>query len=105
MVADHDHIVQLGLRVDAERQGRVGRRRQHIWQARDLNYVRRVTAARTLGVEGMDGPPFERGDRLLDEPGFVERVGVHADLHVHFVRDRQRRTQDRGRGAPILVTF
>ena len=44
-----------------------------------------MAAAGTLGVEGVDGAPLEGGDGGLDEAGFVERVGVDRNLHVHLV--------------------
>ena len=69
VVADHDHVEQLGLRVDAVRQRRVGRARQHVELAGHLQDVRRVAAAGALGVEGVDRAALERGDRVLDEAG------------------------------------
>ena len=91
VVADHDHVEQLGLRVDAVRQRRVGRAGQDVVLADDLEDVRGVTAAGAFGVVGVDRPAFEGGDRVLDVAGLVERVGVDGDLDVHIVGDRQRR--------------
>ena len=46
-----------------------------------------MAAARAFGVEGVDGASLERGDRVLDEAEFVERVGVDRDLDVELVGD------------------
>jgi hypothetical protein len=52
--------------VAGERPGRIGRRRQHVLQAGDLD-IGRVAAARAFGVEGMDAAALERLDGVLDE--------------------------------------
>ena len=72
-------------------------------QARDLDDVRRMAAAGAFGVEGVDGAALERLDRVLDEAGFVERVGVDHHLHVVIVGDRQAAIDRRRRRAPVLV--
>ena len=70
---------------------------------RDLDDVRRVPAARTLGVEGVDGAALDRGERVLDVPGLVEAVRVQRHLNVEPVGDIQGHAQ-RGRcGAEVLV--
>ena len=90
VVADHQHVEMLVDRVDRERPGRVGRRGQHVRLAADPDDVGRVAAARALGVVGVDRPPGMARDRVLDEAGFVERVGVDGDLDV----DARRRPTD-----------
>ena len=71
--------------------------------ARDLDDVGRVAAAGAFGVEGVDRAALERGDRVLDEAGLVERVGVDHHLHVVVVGDRQAAVDRRRRRAPVLV--
>ena len=82
---------------------RIGRRRQHVLQPADLDDVGRVAAARAFGVEGVDGAALERRDGVLDEAGFVERVGVDHHLHVVVVGDRKAAVDRRRRRAPVLV--
>jgi hypothetical protein len=53
MVAHHQHVEMLVDGVAGERTGRVGRGRQHVLEARDLDDIRRMAAARALGVEGI----------------------------------------------------
>jgi hypothetical protein len=67
MVAHHEHVEMLGQRVHRERPGRVRRRRQHVRLARDADDVGRVPAAVALGVLGVDRPPGDGADRVLDE--------------------------------------
>ena len=55
---------------------------QHVRLAADADDVRRVAAARALGVVGVDRPALERGDRVVDEARLVQRVGVDRDLDV-----------------------
>ena len=88
VMADHEHVEMLVDRVDGVGPGRVGRGRQHVGQARDLDDVGRVAAAGALGVEGVDGAALEGRDGVLDEARFVQRVGVDRHLHVHLVGDR-----------------
>jgi hypothetical protein len=66
-MADHQHVEMLVDRVDGVGHGRIGRRGQHVRQARGLDDVGCVAAARALGVEGGDGAALEGGDRVLDE--------------------------------------
>ena len=103
MVADHEHVEVLIQRIHREGAGGVGRRRQHVRLAANLQDVRGVAAAGTLGVEGVDGAAAKGRDRVFDEPRLVECVGVNGYLHVVFFRHAQTAI-DGGRGrAPILV--
>ena len=67
VVAHHQHVEMLVDGVARERPRRIGRGRQHILQARDLDDVGRMAAAGAFGVEGVDGAALERLDRVLDE--------------------------------------
>ena len=88
VMADHQHVEMLVERVLRIGPRRVGRRGQHVGEARDLHDVGRMAAARALGVEGVDGAALERLDRVLDEARFVQRVGVDHHLDVVIVGDR-----------------
>ena len=103
VMADHQHVEVLVDRVDGERPGGVGAGRQDVGQAGDADDVRGVAAAGTLGVEAVDRPALDRRDRVGEEPGLVERVGVDGDLDVVLVGDRQAGVDDGGGGAPVLV--
>ncbi len=103
MVAHHQHIEVLVQRVDGERPRRVGRRGQHVGLAAHADDVRRMAAARPLGVIRVDGAALERGDGRLDEARFVERVGVDGDLRVGVVGHAQAAVDGGGRRAPVFV--
>ena len=103
MVAHHQHVEMLVDGVLGERPRRIGRGRQHVLQAGDLDDVGRVAAAGAFGVKGMDGAALEGFDGVLDEARLVERVAVDHHLHVVFVGDRQAAVDGRRRRAPILV--
>ena len=103
VMADHQHVEMLVERVLRIGPRRVGRRGQHVGQARDLHDVGRVAAARALGVEGVDGAALEGLDRVLDEARFVQRIGVDHHLDVVIVGDRQAAVDRRRRRAPVLV--
>ena len=67
MVAHHQHVQMLVDGVAGERPRRVGRGR-HVLQAGNLDDVWRMAAARTLGVEGVDGAALERLHRASTKP-------------------------------------
>ncbi len=69
----------------------------------DGDDVRRVPAARALGVVGVDRPAGDRPQRVLDEAGLVQRVGVDRDLHARPPPTRQAGVDRGRRGAPVLV--
>ena len=69
----------------------------------DLHDVGCVAAAGAFGMEGVDGAALEGLDGVLDEAGFVERVGVDHHLDVVVVRDREAAVDRRRRRAPVLV--
>ena len=105
VVAHHDHVEQLGLRVDAVGQRRIRRARQHVRFSGDADDVRRVSAAGAFGVERVDRATFERCDRVFDETRFVQRVGVNRHLHFEVVGHRERGADHRGRRSPVFVAF
>ena len=80
-----------------------GGRRQHIGLAHGLDNVRRMTATRALGVEGVDGAVFECSERGFHKARFVERIGMDRHLHIHFICHGKTIVDRRRRGAPIFV--
>lgn len=58
--------------------------------------------AGALGVVGVDTASGDRGERVTDEPGLVERVRVDGDLDARPVGDGQGRVDD-GRGRPPVL--
>ena len=103
VMADHQHIKVFGQRVLRVGPRRVGRGRDDVRLAADLDDIRRMAAARPFGVEGMDRPALDRGDRIFHEAAFVQSVRVDHHLHVVFVGDRQAAVDGRRRRAPVLV--
>ena len=103
MMAHHQHVEMLVDGVAGEGPGRVGRGRQHVLQARDLDDVGRMAAAGAFGMEGVDGAALERLDGVLDEAGLVEGVGVDHHLDVVILGDRQAAVDRGRRRAPVLV--
>ena len=90
------------MRVHRERPRGIGGRRQDIGQRRDPDDVRRVAAAGAFGVIGVDRAAADGRDGVLDESGFVDRVGVDGHLDVEFVGDRQARSRSRREWCPSL---
>ena len=48
-----------------------------------------MAATSSFGVKGMDRAAFDCGDGVFHEAGFVERVGMDANLHIHLIGYRQ----------------
>ena len=105
VMADHHHIQQLGDRVDGIGQGRIGRRGKCPRLAGDLDDVRRVSAAGAFGVIRVDGAAVDGADRVFDEAGLIQRVGVDADLHIVLIGHVQRAVDDSRRGAVVLMVL
>ena len=103
MMTDHQHVEMLVDGIDGERPRGICGGGQHVGLPANAQNVRRVPAARALGVEGVDGAALERRQRVLDKAGLVERVGVDGHLHVELVGHTKASVDGRGRGAPILV--
>ena len=62
-----------------------------------------MAAAGAFGVIGVNRPARDRRDRVLDESGFVQRVGVNRDLDVELVGDGEALIDRGRRRAPVLV--
>ena len=65
--------------------------------------IGRVASARAFRVIHVNSASADRGERLFEEPAFVQRVGVQLDLKVELVSDREAGVDDRGHRAPILM--
>lgn len=83
-MANHEHVEMLGNRVDRKRASRIGRGGQNVQFAADFDNVRRMTATRAFGMEGVDSAAFKRGNRIVHETRFIDGVGVNGDLHIVF---------------------
>ena len=103
MVTDHQHIEMFFQRVDRVRPRWICGRRQNILLAADFDNIRRMTTARTLGVEGVNGAALKGIHRGFDKTGFIQRVRVDQNLHVIFVGHSEAIVDGRWRGAPVFV--
>jgi hypothetical protein len=56
-------------------------------------------------MKRMDRPTLKRLDRIVDEAGFVQRVGMDAHLSIRVVCDGERGTKYRWDSSPVFVTF
>jgi hypothetical protein len=72
---------------------------------RTLDDVGCMPAARALRMKGVDGASADRRHRVLDEAGFVQRVGVDHHLHVEVVGDGNAAIDGRGRGPQSSWSF
>ena len=105
VVTDHQHVQMLFERVDCVGACRVGGGGQNMLFAADFDDVGGMSAARALGVKGVDGAPFHRRDGVLDKARFIQRVGVDHDLHIHCIGHAQATIDGGGGGPPVLVQF
>ena len=105
IVAHHNHIEELRLRVYTVRQRGVGRRGQHKWHTCHLHQVGSVTAASALGVIGVYRATINGCDGILHIAALVERVGVDSHLHIVSLRNIHSRAYRLGCRAPILVNL
>src|SRR5437899_3028976 len=62
-----------------------------------------MSTTRAFGVVGMDGAVADGRYRRLDEPCFVDRVGVDRHLHVELVGHAQASVDSGGRRPPVLM--
>ena len=104
VVADHQHVEMLVDGVDRVGPRRVGRRGQHVRQRRTTLMMSGAWPPPAPSVWiGVDGAALEGGERVLDEAGLVQRVGVDRHLHVDARRPPQAAVDGRRRRAPVLV--
>ena len=103
VVAHHDHVKVLIQGVHRVRQGRVGRRRQHVRQASCLDDVRCVAAASTLGVEGVDYAVTDCSQGVVHKAALVQGVGVDCNLNVQLIRNGQCGVDGVSGCTPVLV--
>src|SRR3984893_6873182 len=103
VMGDHHHIEGLVKRIYGVWSGWSCRRWNDVWFAADLNDVRGVSTACAFRVKRVNGSALEGGDRIFDEPTFVERVCVDKNLNIHVIRDRQAGVNGRECCAPILM--
>ena len=103
VVAYHDHVEELSLRVDAEGQCRVGRRRKYVCHRSHLQEVGSVAAACALGVVGMDSASVDCSDCVFHKASLIESIGVDGHLHVVAVGVFHTCADCRGCGSPVLV--
>ena len=64
-----------------------------------------MPAAGAFGVIRVNSAIFERGDRVFDESGFIERVRVNRNLDIEFIGDAQALVDRCRSGPPIFVQF
>src|SRR5271170_1037307 len=62
-----------------------------------------MTAASSLAVVGVDGPPLEGCDRVFHKSGLVECVRMDRYLHVHVVGHGQGGTNCGGGRPKVLM--
>ena len=105
VVAHHRHVEMLVESVHRVGIGRIGRRRQAIGDAGDANDVGRVAAAGAFGVIHVDRAAADGGERILDEAGFVERIGVQLHLKIEVVGDGKASVDRRRHRAPVFVNL
>jgi len=67
--------------------------------------VGRVSAARALGVIGVDRAARNRANRLFEKAHLVERIGVNRHLDVGRIRYREGGIDRARRRAPVFVQF
>ena len=103
VVADHDHVEEFGLRIDAKGQGRVGGAGQDVGIGHGLDDIRGMTAARAFRVIGVDDTAFHGGDGIFHIAGFVQRIRMDGDLHVHLVGHGKSMAYHGRHGAPVLM--
>ena len=103
VVAHHQHVEVLLERVAGVGAGGVGAAGQHVGLAADLDDVRGVAAAGSLGVKGVDGAAADGADRVFHKAGLVEGVGVDAHLHVEAIGHREAAVDRGWGGAPVFV--
>ena len=103
MVADHEHVQMLVHSVDSKGSGRVGGGGEHVRFPTELHDIGCVAASRAFRVIGVNGPPFKSVATGFHESGFVQGVGVDADLHVVNVCHAQTGVDGGGRRTPVFV--
>ena len=62
-----------------------------------------MAAARAFGMVRMNRAAFDSRDRVFNEAGFIQGIGMDGDLDVVPVGDAQAAIDGSGRRAPVFV--
>ena len=103
VVTHHQHVEVFFERVHSEGPRRVGRGRQHMLLAADLDDIGGMATACAFGVKGMDRAAFHGLYGMFDKTRFIERIGVDHHLHIHRIGNPEAAVDGGGGGAPVLV--
>jgi hypothetical protein len=103
MVADHKHVKVFVERVTGVGSGGIGGRRKDVIVLYDRDDVWCVAASSTFGVVGVDRAVLESCDSGLDEPTFVQGIGVDQYLNIVLVRYSKAVVNCGRRRAPVFV--
>ena len=87
-MAHHQHVEVIVEGVAGVVMCRVGATGKQVGLPADFDDVWCMATARPLCMKGMDRAAFDCGDGVFHEAGFVERVGVDANLHIHLIGHR-----------------
>ena len=105
VMTHHDHVEVLVEGVDGVGVGRVGRGRQAVQVPAAGDDVRGVAAAGAFGVIHVNSAAVDRGERIFQEAGLVQRVGVQLHLKVQLVGHREAGVDHRRHRTPVLVNL
>ena len=105
MMADHQHVQVLVDGIDRVRHGRIRGGWEHIGGRRRADDIRRVAAARSLCMIGVNGPASDSRQRVLHAAAFIQGVRMNRYLHVIIIRHVQAVVDDSRSGAPVLVNL
>ena len=105
VVTYHNHIEQLSLGIDTERQRRIGRRRKYICQRSHLQQVGSVSATGTFSMISMNRTSIDSSDRIFHISAFVQRIGVNSHLNVEFIRYSHRSPNSSRSTSPVFMNF
>ena len=99
----HKHIKMLVQGIPSIGASGIGRRREDIIMFHHADDIWSVATSGTLCMVGVDRAALEGADGLLDESGFIERIGVDEGLDIIFIANGQAGVDGSWRGTPIFV--
>ena len=87
-MTDHQHVQMFVYGIDGVRTSGIGRRGEHVAEGSRLDDIRRVPAACTFGVIGVNRTTTDCSNSVFNKARLIKCIGVYGYLNVKVLPRR-----------------